>query len=178
MLGARAVLRSGDSGPVAVAPPSISATATSSSVFWIPRRLVVAFGIGACGVLVAGRHVARLPFVASHARLSRLAGRAAKHAGGKLSEAIVAWAFLVGCWTTRASGSTLLLAALGIGFSPKLALVVLCLSAAASLIPIASGGAIANVGATAAILLTLGVQREAAINFSLASGFLLCRTAA
>jgi DNA invertase Pin-like site-specific DNA recombinase len=36
-----------------------------------------------------------------------------------------------------------LLVALGVGFSPPLALVVLCLSAAAALIPIASGGAIA-----------------------------------
>jgi hypothetical protein len=44
------------------------------------------------------------------------------------------------------------------------------------LIPIASG-AIANVGATAAILLALGVHKDAAINFSLASGLLLCGTA-
>ena len=75
-------------------------------------------------------------------------------------------------------GSTLLLAALGVGFSPTLALVVLCLSAAASLIPITSGGAIANVGATAAVLLALGVHSGPAINFGLASGLLLCCTAA
>jgi hypothetical protein len=56
--------------------------------------------------------------------------------------------------------------------------VILCLSAAAALIPIASGGAIANVSATAAILLALGVHKEQAINFSLASGLLLCGTAA
>ena len=93
-------------------------------------------------------------------------------------EAIAAWLFLLGCWTSRALGSTLLLAALGVGFSPTLALVVLCLSAAASLIPIASGGAIANVSATAAILLALGVHKDAAINFGLASGLLLCGTAA
>src|SRR5206468_10420667 len=80
--------------------------------------------------------------------------------------------------TARALGSTLLLAALGVGFSPTRALVVLCLAAAASLIPIASGGAIANVSATAAVLLTLGVHKEQAINFGLASGILLCSTAA
>jgi len=163
---------------VAFLPLSISATATSSSGFRIPLILVVLFGVGACGVLVAGRHLGRLPFVASRAWLSRLAGRAAEHANSNLREAVVAWAFLVGCWTSRAFGSTLLLAALGIGFSPKLALVVLCLSAAASLIPIASGGAVANVSATAAVLLALGVHKEQAINFGLASGLLLCVTAA
>jgi hypothetical protein len=41
----------------------------------------------------------------------------------------------------------------------------------------AEGGAIANVSATAAILLALGVHRDAAINFGLASGLLLCGTA-
>ena len=46
------------------------------------------------------------------------------------------------------------------------------------MIPIASGGAIANVSATAAILLALGVHKDAAINFGLASGLLLCGTAA
>jgi hypothetical protein len=129
-------------------------------------------------VLVAGRHIVRLPFIARRARLASLARRAAEHATGKPREAVIAWAFLVGCWSSRAFGSTLLLAALGVGFSPNLALVVLCLSAAASLIPVASGGAVANVGATAAILLALGVHKEQAINFGLASGLLLCTTAA
>ena len=59
-----------------------------------------------------------------------------------------------------------------------MALVVLCLAAAASLIPVTSGGVIANVGATAAVLLALGVHRQEAINFGLASGLLLCTTAA
>jgi hypothetical protein len=163
---------------VAFLPLSISATATSSSSFRIPLLLVVLFGLGACGILVAGRHVVRLPFVARRKRLAKLARRAAEHATGKTREAVVAWGFLVGCWTSRALGSTMLLAALGIGFSPKVALVVLCLSAAASLIPVASGGAIANVGATAAILLALGVHKEQAINFGLASGLMLCATAA
>ena len=58
----------------------------------------------------------------------------------------------------------LLLAALGAGFSPGMALVVLCLAAAASLIPVTSGGVIANVGATAAVLLALGVHHQEAIN--------------
>jgi Lysylphosphatidylglycerol synthase TM region len=163
---------------VAFLPLSISATATSSSGFRVPLLLVVLFGLGACGILVAGRHLPSLSFVARRARLSRLAERVAHHPGGTRRDAIAAWFFLVGCWSTRATGSTLLLAALGAGFSPTLALVVLCLAAAASLIPVTSGGAIANVGATAAVLLALGVHRDQAINFGLASGLLLTTTAA
>jgi len=163
---------------IAFLPLSISATATSSSSFRIPLILVVLFGLGACGVLVAGQHIVRMPFIARRARLARLAGRVAEHPRGSWRDAAIAWSFLVGCWTTRAFGSTCLLASLGVGFSPKLALVVLCLAAAASLIPIASGGAVANVSATAAILLALGVHKDQAINFSLASGLLLCGTAA
>src|SRR6266545_3663767 len=132
--------------------------------------------LAACGLLVAGRHLLALPFVARRARLSKLVGRAAEHRL-RTREAISAWFFLLGCWTSRALGSTVLLAGLGVGFSPTLALVVLCLAAAASLIPIASGGAVANVSATAAVLLALGVHKEQAINFGLASGLLLCGTA-
>jgi len=163
---------------VAFLPLSISATATSSSNLRIPLLLVVLCGFGACGLLVGGRHLVRLPFVASRPRLARLAGRAGDRAGGTTREAVTAWLFLLGCWTSRAIGSTLLLGALGVGFSPTFALVVMCLSAAAALIPITSGGAIANVGATAAVLLALGVHKDQAINFGLASGLLLCVTAA
>ena len=162
---------------IAFLPLSISATATTSGSFRIPLLLVVLFGVGACGILVAGQRLTRLPFLTGRARLAKLAKRIADHPRSTKREALAAWFFLVGCWTSRAFGSTLLLAALGVGFSPTLALVVICLSAAASLIPIASGGAIANVSATAAILLALGVHHEQAINFSLASGLLLCGTA-
>ena len=70
-----------------------------------------------------------------------------------------------------------MLASLGVAFSPPLALVVLCLGAAASLLPITSGGAIVNVSMTASILLALGISKDQAINFGLASGLLLCGTA-
>jgi hypothetical protein len=81
------------------------------------------------------------------------------------------------CWTARAVGSALLLSALDFAFSPKIALTVLCLSAAAGIIPITAGGAVANVGATAGVLLALGVGIEMAVNFSLASGLLLVTSA-
>jgi hypothetical protein len=42
---------------------------------------------------------------------------------------------------------------------------------------VTAGGAVASVGATAAILLALGVGKDVAINFSLASGLLLVTSA-
>src|SRR5438045_978824 len=60
---------------IAFLPLSISATATSSSSFRIPLILVVLFGVGACGLLVGGRHLVRLPFVARRARLAQAAER-------------------------------------------------------------------------------------------------------
>ncbi len=119
----------------------------------------------------------RVPLLARRGRLSRFAARAVGSRSRRLGEELVAWWFLLGCWSTRAAGSTLLLAALGIGFSPTLALIVLCVSAAAGLIPIASGGAVANVSATAGVLLLVGVDRQEAINFGLASGLLLTGSA-
>jgi len=163
---------------VAFLPLSISATATSSASFRVPLLLVVLFGVGSCAILVAGPQLAGSRFVARHARFARVMRRASGGVRGTTREAFVAWCFLLGCWVARAAGSTLLLAALGVGFSPPLALVVLCISAAAALIPIASGGVVANVSATAAVLLALGVHSEQAINFGLASGLLLCGTAA
>jgi len=84
---------------------------------------------------------------------------------------------MLASWITRALGSTVLLSALGFRFSPTTGLCVLCLGAAAGVIPITAGGLVASVGATAAILLTLGVGREIAINFSLASGLLIAGSA-
>jgi Lysylphosphatidylglycerol synthase TM region len=161
---------------VAFLPLSISATATSASSFRLPLLLVVAFGIVSCGLLVGGGNLARLAFVARRARLSRLAGCTARP--GTTGESVAAWFFLLGCWTARALGSTMLLEALGLGFSPTPALIVLCLSAAAALVPVASGGVVANVGATAAVLLALGVHKDQAINFGLSSGLLICSAAA
>jgi Lysylphosphatidylglycerol synthase TM region len=162
---------------VAFLPLSISATATSSASFRAPLILVVLFGVGACGVLAAGPRLGRLSYLRRHARLHRAAGRLERGAAATTRSAIAAGCFLLGCWTTRALGSAVLLAALGVAFSPTLALVILCLAAAASLLPITSGGGIVNVGMTASILLALGIGKEQAINFGLASGLLLCGTA-
>jgi hypothetical protein len=164
---------------VAMLPLSISATATSSAGFRGPLLIVVLFGLACFGLLVASTQLARLPVLNRSGRLHKLAAHLSRHrthAGRRNASA--AALYLLGCWTSRAIGSALLLSAIGFAFSPSTALCVLCLSAAASVIPITSGGAVANVGATAGILLALGAGKDVAINFSLASGLLIITCAA
>jgi uncharacterized membrane protein YbhN (UPF0104 family) len=159
---------------IAMLPLSISATATSNSLLRGPLLIVVAFGIGCCTLLVASRQLMRLPALRRSRGLRSLGEHVARHitpAGRR--DAIVAWCYLFACWSSRAFGSAALLSALGFSFSPEAALAVICLSAAAAVIPITSGGAVVNAGAAAAILLALGVGKDIAINFSLASGLLL-----
>lgn len=159
---------------IAMLPLSISATATTSSALRGPLLIVVVFGMACCTLLVAGGRLAQVPLLGRSRRLRSLGEHVARHttrSGRK--DATVAWFYLLACWSTRAFGSAALLSALGFSFSPQTALTVICLSAAAGVIPITSGGAIVNAGAAAAILLAMGVGRDIAINFSLASGLLL-----
>jgi len=163
---------------VAMLPLSVSATATSSAGFRGPLFIVVAFGLGCCALLLGSARLVRLPLLRRSRRLKLISDHVSAHrAQGGRRSAILAGLYLFACWTTRAVGSVLLLNALGFAFSPQTALCVLCLSAAAGVIPITAGGAVANVGATAGILLALGVGRDVAINFSLASGLLLVTSA-
>jgi hypothetical protein len=163
---------------VAMLPLSVSATATSSASLRGPLLIVVAFGLGCCALLVGSTRLVRLPLLRRSRRLLRVSDHVSAHRTqrGRRS-AIVAGVYLFACWTSRAVGSTLLLSALGVAFSPTIALCVLCLSAAAGVVPITAGGAIANLGATAGILFALGVGKNTAINFSLASGLLLITSA-
>ena len=163
---------------VAMLPLSISATATSAASFRVPLLIVVTFGLACCTLLIASAQVVQLPLLRRSRRLRVVSDHVAAHrAVGGRGNVIVAALYLFTCWTTRAVGSVLLLSALGFRFSPSTTLCVLCLSAAAGVIPITAGGAVANVGATAGILLALGVSKDIAINFSLASGLLLVMSA-
>jgi len=163
---------------VAMLPLSISATATSSSSFRWPLLIVVAFGFSCCALLLASARVVRLPLLRRSRRLSRVSEHVSAHRTPRdRRNAIVAGMYLFTCWTTRAVGSALLLMALGFAFSPSTTLCVLCLSAAAGVVPITAGGAAVNVGATAGILIALGVGKDVAINFSLASGLLIVTSA-
>jgi hypothetical protein len=163
---------------VAMLPLSVSATATSSADLRGPLLVVVAFGVGCCILLIASTRLVRLPLVRRSRRFRTVAGHVSAHrtTHGRGS-ASIAGLYLLGCWITRALGSTVLLSALGFRFSPTTALCVLCLSAAAGVVPITAGGLVASVSATAAILLTLGVGKNIAINFSLASGLLVAGSA-
>ena len=159
---------------IAMLPLSISATATSSSALRAPLVIVVVFGIACSTLLVVGGRLAGLPILGRSRRLRALGEHVARHtARGGRRDAMVAWVYLFACWSARAFGSAALLSALGLSFSPKTALAVICLGAAAGVLPITSGGAVVNAGAAATILLVLGVGKEIAINFSLASGLLL-----
>jgi uncharacterized membrane protein YbhN (UPF0104 family) len=163
---------------VAMLPLSVSATATSAASFRGPLLIVVVFGLCCCALLLGSARLVRLPVLRRSRRLSAVSEHVSAHRTrrGRRS-AIVAGFYLFACWTTRALGSALLLSALGFAFSPTTALCVICLSAAAGVIPITAGGAIANAGATAGILLALGVGKNVAINFALASGLLLVTVA-
>ncbi|HEU5143222.1 MAG TPA: lysylphosphatidylglycerol synthase domain-containing protein [Solirubrobacterales bacterium] len=163
---------------IAMLPLSISATATTGSTLRGPLLIVVVFGIGCCTLLVAGRRLARLPLLRRSRRLHTLGDHVAHHTspGGRRA-AIVAWFYLFACWSSRAFGSAALLTALGLSFEPTTALAVICLAAAAGVVPITSGGVIVNAGAAATILFALGVGRDVAINFSLASALLLVMSA-
>jgi hypothetical protein len=163
---------------VAMLPLSVSATATISASFRWPLLIVVAFGLGCCALLLGSDRLARLPLLRRSRRLQRVSDHVSAHRTHRgRGSATLAGLYLFGCWTTRALGSTLLLSALGFAFSPTTALCVICLSAAAGVVPVTAGGAVANVGATAGILLALGAGRDVAINFSLASGLLLVSSA-
>jgi lysylphosphatidylglycerol synthase-like protein len=163
---------------IAMLPLSISATATSGSALRGPLLIVVAFGIGCCTLLVVGRRVVRWPLLRRSRRLRTLSEHIVRHTTTRgRRDAIAAWFYLFACWSMRAFGSAALLTALGLAFSPTTALSVICLAAAAGVIPITSGGAVVGAGATAGILLALGVGKDMAINFSLASGLLLVMSA-
>jgi hypothetical protein len=163
---------------MAMLPLSISATATSGSALRGPLLIVVVFGVVCSTLLTVGVRLVRLPLLRRSLRLRRITEQLARHATPRGRRSVVAaWFYLFACWSTRAFGSAALLTALGLSFSPTTALTVICLGAAAGVIPITSGGAVVNAGATAGILLALGVGKDIAINFSLASGLLLVTSA-
>ena len=157
---------------VAMLPLAVFALATTGPVLRAPLIVVVLFCVGCLVVLTMGQRIGRLPLVGRSARLDAVYRRVADST--RLSgPTLVAGLLLLGCWTSRALGSALLLSALGVPFSPTLALAVLCMSAATAILPITAGGAVAGMSTTAGVLYALGVSHGVAVNFSLASGLLL-----
>jgi hypothetical protein len=161
---------------VAMLPLAVTALTMSGPVLRAPLIVVVLFCIGCLAILTLGQRVERLPVVGRSDRLHAVYRQAADTTRLTRST-FVAGLLLLGCWTSRTLGSTLLLSALGVGFSPTLALVVLCMSAATAILPITAGGAVVGIGTTAGVLFALGVTKGAAVNFALASGLLLTSAA-
>jgi len=157
---------------VAMLPLAVAALATSGPILRAPLIVVVLFCVGCLGILTLGQRVARIPLVGRSDRLHGVYRRVADSTQFS-RPTLVAGLLLLGCWTSRALGSTLLLSAIGVRFSPTLALAVLCMSAATAILPITAGGAVAGMGATAGVLFALDVSKGAAVNFALASGLLL-----
>jgi hypothetical protein len=161
---------------VAMLPLASYALAMSGPVLRAPMIVVVLFCIGCLGILTLGQRVSRLPLVGRSSRLDAVYRRVADST--RFSRpTLVAGLLLLGCWTSRALGNAFLLTALGVRFSPTLALVVLCVSAATAILPITAGGVVAGMGTTAGVLFALGVSKGVALNFSLASGLLLTSAA-
>jgi hypothetical protein len=75
---------------------------------------------GCLGVLTLGQRVARLPLVGRSNRLHGVYRRVADSTQFS-RPTLVAGLLLLGCWTSRALGSTLLLSAIGVRFSPTIA---------------------------------------------------------
>ena len=161
---------------VTILPLAIWALATSGPIFRAPLTVVVVFCVGCLFVLVASRRLLRLPLVRRSRRATTICRRTAENIV-VTSSTLVTIALIFACWTCRVFGSVFLLLALGGGFSPTLALVILCMAGATSILPITVGGAVAGMGASAGVLFALGASRDVAINFPLASGLLLTAAA-
>jgi len=161
---------------VAMLPLAAYALTVSGPVLRAPLIVVVLFCLGCLGILTGGQRVSRLPLVGRSDRLQAVYRRVTESTRfSRLT--LVAGLLLLGCWTARALGTTFLLSALGVRFSPTFALVVVCVSAATAILPITAGGAVAGMGTTAGVLFALGVSKNVALNFSLASGLLLTSAA-
>lgn len=114
--------------------------------------LLVAVGLGAAGLVIA------LPRIVSSRRALRTRlGRWLRPRTTPFREAWQAWVLVSACWLTRAVGLLVLLGALGVGFSFTLALVFLCATSVAALLPVGPGGTATQAAAGTAVLMASGV---------------------
>ena len=150
----------------AMAPfASVAAGVSSAQSNWLRAGLAVvaAGGIAAAAVVLAA---------------PRLAGtrRVLRYRGGRWfndrttapGDAVKAWAFVSASWVVRCAAVIILLDALALHTSVPLALGFLCATAAAAALPIAPGGAVAQLGAGAGFLVMAGTRTADAVAFSVA----------
>ena len=121
---------------VAMLPLSISATATSNSSASRPAADRRHLRVGCCALFFASRRLMRLPLLRRSRRLRIAAEHVPRHktrpAG---ADATVAWCYLFACWTSARVRERRSAECARLSFSPKVALAVLCLSAAAAVYP-------------------------------------------
>jgi len=149
----------------ALAPLAVAATALPGHSLGVRLGLALLAGVGFAAAAV----VVAMPRLAASKRLLRFPiGRWLHPRTTSLREALQAWALVSASWLTRAVGLLLLLGALGVGFSPALALFFLCASSAATALPIGPGGTATQVGAGTAVLIASGVSASQAVGVALA----------
>ena len=125
--------------------------------------LIAGIGLAAMGVVVALPQLA-----ASRLALGSSLGRWLHPRTPSPRAAAQAWALVSACWLARVIGLSLLLGALGVGFSLALVLLFLCASSAAAALPIGPGGTATQVGAGTAVLMASGVAVSEAVGVAIA----------
>jgi uncharacterized membrane protein YbhN (UPF0104 family) len=154
----------------AMAPFASVAAGVSAPSNWLRAGLAVvaAAGIAAAAIVLAAPWLARTQRV-----LRYRAGRWLNDHTTSPREAVKAWAFVSTSWTLRGAALLVLLDALALNTSVPLALGFLCATAAAAALPIAPGGAVAQLGAGAGFLVLAGTRASDAVAFSLAAQTLI-----
>jgi hypothetical protein len=145
---------------VALAPIATAAFLVPSGGNAVRAGLaVVAFGgVAAAGVIVT------LPRLKASRRAKRFQlVRWACPRIRSLRSASEAWAFVSACWVVRALAVFLVLGTVGVGFSPSLALLVLCAGAAAAALPLGLAGTATQVGAGVTALVASGIGASEAL---------------
>jgi len=151
---------------VALTPFASVAAGLGHANGWIEAGLIVVAvaGIAAAGVVLGLPRLARLKLVSRF----RVAGWVAEHAAPP-REAVWAYVGVAASWALRSVALLVLLSAVGLGADFPLALVFLCASSAAAVLPIAPAGAATQAGAGAAILVASGVHASDAVAFGVAA---------
>jgi uncharacterized membrane protein YbhN (UPF0104 family) len=154
----------------ALTPLAGVAAGAGDSPSWLRAGLIVVAAAGAASLAL----VFALPRLTAAQALARFRAVSwlARHSTCP-REATRALVLVSLSWACRAAALLVLLEALGLHASVPLALVLLCASAASSIVPVAPAGAAMQAGAGAAVLAATGVAMPTAVAFGLAAQLLL-----
>lgn len=139
---------------------SVALAPIAAAAFLVPsggNAVRAGLAVVACGGIGAAAVIVTLPRLAATRRAKRFrVGRWAGPRTTSLRSASEAWALVSACWVVRVLAVFLVLGTLGIGFSPSLALLVLCAGAAAAALPLGLAGTATQVGAGVTALVASG----------------------